>query len=264
MDELARMNAEEEKGGARSAIILVVIIILVAGYCVEFGLQTLACIKAHQWNSANPWLSATPQPLPVASTPEKGTQTKAFDYEFIVPWAGTPKITPSETGVEIRYETGQVIIFFDPDTQLDTIKTLKSPTSPEAQKFETVFANAPIESNFALYQAVYGASPSQISPFMKEADAIRMNVLLLWKLSFGLDLTAGGTPELYSFDWGKIRGFQFGDPFKDNLVAVRVFDDRDRQFRFIFLVTAGSSAKIAQDDINTIVQSLQSVPITER
>ena len=46
--------------------------------------------------------------------------------------------------------------------------------------------------------------------------------------------------------------------------AVRVFDNRDRQFRFIFLVTAGTSAKIAQDDINTIVQSLQPVPITER
>jgi hypothetical protein len=126
----------------------------------------------------------------------------------------------------------------------------------------TVFSDKPINSNYELYQAVYGASPTQLSPLMGTRDALRLNALLLWKLSFGFDLMADG--QFYSFDWGKVRGFQFGDPAKQRPVALRVFDDRDRQYRFILTVAAGTSGKIAQDDIDTIVQTVQPVPIAER
>ncbi len=50
MDELARMNQEEEdKGGARNAIILAILVIAVGAYCLAFGLQTLIWIEAKQW-----------------------------------------------------------------------------------------------------------------------------------------------------------------------------------------------------------------------
>jgi hypothetical protein len=91
---------------------------------------------------------------------------------------------------------------------------------------------------------------------------LRMNALLLWKLSFGFDLPADG--QFYSFDWGKVRGFQFGDSAKQRPVAVRVFDDRDRQYRFILTTAAGSTGKITQDDIDTIIQTVKPVPIEER
>jgi len=87
---------------------------------------------------------------------------------------------------------------------------------------------------------------------------------VFWKLSFGPDLYSRTTPEFYSFDWGKNRGFQFGDPAKGHPVAVRVFDDSDHQFRFIFTVADGTNGKITQEDINTATQSLRPVPIIER
>jgi hypothetical protein len=99
---------------------------------------------------------------------------------------------------------------------------------------------------------------------MKVEEARRDNVLLLWKLSFGPDLQSAAGPEFYSFDWGKNRGFQFGDPAKGQPVALRVFDDSNRQFRFIFTVAFGSGAKITQSDINMAVRSLQPVPIIDR
>ena len=47
MDELARMNEEEDdKGGARNAIILAIVVILVGAYCLMFGLQTLVWIRS--------------------------------------------------------------------------------------------------------------------------------------------------------------------------------------------------------------------------
>src|SRR5580658_7054843 len=64
MDELARMNEEEEvKGGARNAIILAILVIAVGAYCLAFGLQTLIWIEARQWVSADSWVGNTPQPL---------------------------------------------------------------------------------------------------------------------------------------------------------------------------------------------------------
>ncbi|MGA9182666.1 MAG: hypothetical protein WB117_17015 [Candidatus Acidiferrales bacterium] len=256
------MAEDSEKDGALSAIILLVLVILVAGFSVKFGLQTLTWIEAKSWASENPWLATVPLPLPAAPAAQKAPQVKAYDYEFNSPWPGNPKPVGSLTCTQFRYDTGQVIVFFDPESQVDTMLAIKSASPTEYQKFANVFADQPIDTNFQLYQAVYGAAPAQLSPLMDTRSALRVNALLLWKLSFGFDLAADG--QLYSFDWGKIRGFQFGDPAKQRPIALRVFDDRDHQFRFILTVAAGTSAKITQDDVDAIIQSIQPVPFIDR
>ena len=83
------------------------------------------------------------------------------------------------------------------------------------------------DTNYALYKLIYGVSPAQTSPFMQAQDAMRKNVLLLWKLSFGFDLPGG----IHSFEFGPNHGFEFGDPSGGHPVAVRSFDDFDKQFR---------------------------------
>lgn len=256
------MSEDSEKAGARSAIILLVVVFLVAGFSVKFGLQTLTWIEAKLWTSENPWLATVPQPLQAPTAPAKGSVLKAFDYEFDSPWPGNPKPVGSLTATQFRYDSGQVIVFFDPASSVDTLGAMKTSSPVDYQKFVTVFAGHPINSNYELYQAVYSASPAQLSPLMDTREALRMNALLLWKLSFGFDLPADG--QFYSFDWGKARGFQFGDPAKQRPIAVRVFDDRDRQYRFILTTAAGSTGKITQDDIDTIVQTVKPVPIEER
>jgi hypothetical protein len=254
---------EVEKSGALSAIILAALVVLVSAFCVAYGLQTLVWMEARQWASVNPWLRDVPQQLP-SSTPStnssaKGTQVRAYDYEFVSSW-GTAKITPYLAHVEFRFPAGQVAILFDPETSVDTMRNLKSTNPLEYQKFTNVFLDHPIEFNYQLYQMVYGVSPAQLSPIMSSRDAMRMNVLLLWKLSFGFDTTPG----IYSLEFGRTHGVQFGEPGKGRPVAVRVFDDRDRQFRLIFLVAAGSNALLTQEDINTAVASLKPVPIIDR
>jgi len=268
-----RKGGDTEKSGTLSAMILMVVVVLIGAYSVAYGLQTLVWIEARRWASLNPWLSDVPMPLPgkVATAPlppepagklahPQTTQLRAYDYEFSVPWTGKPLATALHIGTEFRFTSGQVVVFFDPETQLDTLRALKSSAPAEYQKFRSVFREQSIESNYALYQAIYAASPAQASPFLSGDAAQRINVLLLWKLSFGFDQQPG----IYSFDFGRNRGFQFGNPGNARPVAVRVFDDQDRQFRFFFTVAAGSHARITQDAINTAVQSLQMIPIMER
>jgi len=256
------MAEDPDKKGARFAIILSLVVILVAAYCVMYGLQTLVWIEGKQWASVNPWLNEAPKPLAITATlpvTAKSVEAKAFDYEFVSPW-GAAKVTPSPAHAEFRFGPGQVVAFIDPETSVDTMRTMKSSNPLEYQRFTNVFADHPIEFNSQLYEVVYGASPAQLSPLMSSRDAMRMNVLLLWKLSFGFDTQPG----IYSFNFGKNHGFQFGDAASGRPVAVRVFDDRDRQFRLIFTVAAGTQGELKQEEINTVVSTLKPVPIIER
>ena len=116
----------------------------------------------------------------------------------------------SLTATQFRYDSGQVILFFDPASSVDTVGAMKTSNPVDYQKFVTVFADHPINSNYELYQAVYSASPAQLSPLMDTREALRMNALLLWKLSFGFDLPADG--QFYSFDREKFAGFSLVIP----------------------------------------------------
>ena len=263
------MIEDQDKSSARPAIILLILVFLVAGFTVKYGLQTLTWIEGKLWASDSPWLSNVPQPLsqPLAPLPPlpgaaKPALVKAYNYEFTSPWPGNPAVKGSLTYTQFLYDSGPVIVFFDPDSQVDTMHSLKTSNPTEYQRFADVFADKPLNTNFEMYQALYNAAPSQQSPVMNPRDAMRINVLLLWKLSFGLDLPCDG--QFYSFNWSNAKGFQFGDPGKNVPVAVRAFDDRDHQFRFIFTTAGGAAGKISQNDVNTVLQSLQVVPFTDR
>jgi hypothetical protein len=287
IDEAERKSEPEqdeadEQGGARSAIILVAIIIIVAIFSTSYGLQTLQWIAAHQWARQNAWLYETPKPVlssgsaaePNAgiaavappTTADKsskseaqsqGTELSEYGYQMNVPWTSKMKENPSAGGAEFRFATGQVVIFGDPEAQLDTVHILRDTPGEQYLPYAPLFANGAIETNYDLYKAAYNASPSQVTPFSNYATAQRDRVLLLMKLSFGFDLAK----PIYSFDLGKNKGFQFGDP-ASGPVALHVFDSHDKHLRFIFTVASGSGGQITQGDINQAIQSTQSVEST--
>ena len=259
------MSEQDEKGSAWSAIILLVCVLVVAGFSVKYGLQTLTWYEANRWASASPWLREVPKPLPTIAARVAGakpSRIKTLEYQFNAPWV-VSKETPGALYLEVRFVPGQVVIFFDPDVQLDTLGIIRKSKPGEYEKFQNIFVNNPINSNFALYSAVYGASPAQLSPLGPMRDAIRLNTLLRWKLEFGFDFepTDGATISL--LERGRNRAFQFGDPAKGP-VAERVFDEHDRQFRFILTTFAGSNAKITQGDVDLVVESLKPIPPMER
>lgn len=279
--KLEEETSDDEDRSSRSAIILVVIIILVAIYSTTYGLQTLQWFAGHRWASQNPWLYDTPAqiassnaatnaapevaPTPVSvaakakrnsrsGEPPKTTDLSEYGYQMTVPWTSKMKESPSAGGAEFRFATGQVVVFGDPDAQLDTLHILRDTPGEQYLSYAPIFANGAIQTNYDLYKAVYSATPSQVTPFTNYAAAQRSRVLLLTKLSFGFDLAK----TIYSFDFGTSKGFQFGDPAKGP-VAIRAFDPHDKQLRFIFTVASGSGGQISQADINQAMQSLEPV-----
>ena len=271
---LARMKKSSETSGPESAIVLAFVGIVVAILAVLFGLQTLVWINAKHWASVDPWMADVPKPLTQAEElaaepppaldksgkPAKPPQVRAYDYEFTAPWPGTYKTTPGVSFVQFQFDSGQVIAFLDPGAEIDVVRQMKSGETVLYNQFQNVFGDQAPNTNYDLYRLVYSASPKDISPFMHSQDAFRANVLLIWKLSFGFDMQPG----IHSIEAGKNRGFEFGDAASGHPVALRFFDEMDKQFRLIFTVAAGSSGTFTQENINTVVQSFRSIPILER
>ena len=265
-----------ESSAARTAILLAAGVLVVAAFTVAFGLQTLVWLNAKHWASVNPWLREVPKPLAAPEAPPsalpapatsaasskqaKPNQVKVYDYEFTAPWPGNVKITPKLLYSEIRFDSGPLVLFFDPEAQLNTVEELKTKNGAEYQQLLSMFGDEPIDNDYLLYKATYEASPDRISPFMNRDDALRINGVLLYKLSFGYDLPG----DIHSFEFGSNRGFQFGDPVYEQPIAVRVFDTQGKQLRMIFTVAAGSDALITQDNIDSALQSLQLIPLLER
>jgi hypothetical protein len=263
---------DPEQSNARSAIILVVVIVIIAIYSSAYGMQTLQWFAAHQWASINPWLRDVPKALPpppaLPPTPPpptpghkaiavaaSGTELTAYNYEFNVPWTGKFKETPSAGGAQFKFDSGQIVVFGDPEAQLDTLEILRTSTTGEYAPFQALVNEAGISTNYALYQAVYSASPANARPLMAYAAAQRERVLLLTKLSFGFDVEG----DIHSFEFGDNKGFEFGNPALGP-VAVRVFNARDHQFRFLFTEFTGTDALITQNDIDQAIQTLQVEP----
>ncbi len=261
-EETLLVDDTEAKTSVWPAIALALFAIVVAVFTLKFGLQTLTWLEARNLASSNPWIANVPRAIEKTPPPAKPEFVKLFDFEFNSPWPGKSKVERALTFAVVRYDSGQAVAFFDPQSSLDTVGALKASNPVDYQKFAGIFAGHPVDSNFALYQAVYSVSPAQISPLMSVGDAQRMNTLMMWKLAFGPDLSGDGP--FYSMDFGGVRAFQFGDPAAGRPVAVRAFDERDHQFRFIFGATAGSSAKITQEEINSAVQSVQPIPFADR
>ncbi|MGH9736281.1 MAG: hypothetical protein ACRD8A_17040 [Candidatus Acidiferrales bacterium] len=246
-----------ETSSALPTILLMLAAIVVAAYCIVFGLQTLVWFEANHWASANPWIKEVPKPLSSAPIADGNTQLQAFGFQFKVPWPGKPKSDEGPGYTEFHFDSGPIVLFFDPQGQADMQSKLNSENPTEYQRFASAFGGQTFDTNYSIYKMVYNASPASVSPWSSTAEATRMNQLLLWKIAFGPD----AEPGLHSIQFGSNEGFEFGDASRGQPVALRMFDGRDRQFRIVFMNSPGAKTRFAQADIDSAAQSLEPVPI---
>lgn len=240
---------------ARAAVTLAVIAVLAGGYSVFMGLQTLILVESHWWQRTHPELSEVPRPLvSTDAAAGKGTEVEAFGFKFEAPWSDLDKIDPGAGFAIISFRSGLRIVFFDPSGAADVAHGMKAEADTQRlQRTYAVFGDSPFENNYDFYQAVFSASPAQISIVAPRQAALRTSVLLLWKISLVYDAETG----FYSFQSGKLRAFQRGDPERARYVIVDTFDMHDRQFGLVFTARPDSSARVTQGDINRVVATLR-------
>ncbi|MFI5125642.1 MAG: hypothetical protein WBE21_16305 [Candidatus Acidiferrales bacterium] len=244
----------EKKESARATVILALVALAVGCYVLLFGLQTLIYFEARHWAASSPFLRDVPEPLPsTVASPIQEKGLSFYGFQFGAPWKGIDKQNSQNDRSEIDFKSGAVLLFFNPEGEKNIVDSIRTGNPQTYQQYRTIFGADFFPSNYALYDAVYGASPAGLSPLMSRDKAVRIDTLLQWKLGFG----AYGSKTIYAFQTGNIRGLQFGDPATDHAVVVRLFDSHEQQMRLLFTSKSAQPGVVSQADINCVVDSIQ-------
>jgi hypothetical protein len=55
----------------------------------------------------------------------------------------------------VKAKTGEVVIFFNPDEEIDILAAMKAGNTALSRGYNTIFADHLFDSNYSLYAAVY-------------------------------------------------------------------------------------------------------------
>lgn len=246
------MAMAHKEDSPRTTIILALVTLAVGLYAIAYGLQTTFYFQAHSWAMRTPFLRETLQPLPsTAASPVQTKNISFYGMNFSAPWKGIASQKSQDAQSSVTFTSGPIIVVFDPQTEADPLETIRDGDPNLYSRYQQVFGHDLFPSTYDLYAAVYGASPALLSPVMPRDKMDRVAALLQWKLNFGSD---GGTA-IYSVDAAGMRGIQLGDPSRDHIVTVRLFDSRNHQYRMLFTSTKGPGT-YPQADINCVLDSL--------
>ena len=246
------MAMAQKEDSSRTTIILAVITLIIGIYAIVYGLQTTFYLQAHTWAARNPFLRETLQQLPsTAASPVQTKNLSFYGVNFSAPWKGIASQKSQDAQSMVGFTAGPIIVFFDPQTQADPLETIRDGDPNIYTRYQQVFGHDLFPSTYDLYAAVYGASPALLSPVMPRGKMDRVAALLEWKLNFGSD----GASAIYSVSAAGMRGVQLGDPSRDHMVTVRLFDSHNHQYRMLFTSTKGPGT-FPQADINCVLDSI--------
>ncbi|MGB6481900.1 MAG: hypothetical protein WBE86_00280 [Candidatus Acidiferrales bacterium] len=245
----------EKKESARVTVILALAALAIGIYALAYGLQTMFYFQAKYWASQAPFLREVPQPLPSATaSPAQERNLSFYGMNFDAPWKGIAAQKKGDAHSEVDFDASSIVIFFNPAGEKDIISSIRDGDPDMYHRYQGAFGADLFPTNYDLYLAVYSASPASLSPFLSREEVVRIGTLLEWKLAFG----ASGASAIYKVQTNGLRGFQFGDPSRDPMVAVRLFDSGNAQFRLLFTSKSGPGT-FPQSDINCVLDSLQPV-----
>lgn len=247
---------DEKKESARATIILALVTLAIGVYALADGLQTTFFFQARHWANNAPFLRETPQPIPsTTASPVQEKGLSFYDVSFAAPWKGILAQTKGDAHSEVDFKTGPIIIFFNPAGEKDILSSIRDGDPKIYDRYEAVFGSELFPTNYDLYLAVYSASPALLSPFISREQVERIGTLLEWKLAFG----ANGASAIYKVEANGLRGLQFGDPSKNPMIVLRLFDSHNAQYRLLFTSRAGTGT-FPQSDINCVLDSLKPAP----
>lgn len=246
----------EKKESARATIILALVTLAIGVYALVYGVQTTFYFQARHWANDAPFLRDIPQPIPsTTASPVQQKGLSFYDVSFASPWKGILSQTKRDLHSEVDFKTGPVIIFFNPAGEKDILSGIRDGDPKIYDRYEAVFGSDLFPTNYDLYLAVYNVSPASLSPFISRDQVERIGTLLQWKLAFG----ASGASAIYKVHANGLRGLQFGDPSKDAMIVLRLFDAHNAQYRLLFTSRAGTGT-FPQSDINCVLDSLTPAP----
>ena len=207
-----------------------------------------------KWDARNkPELWIVPTPLTNLSVGQSTGGTFSYlGYEFESPW---PKVK-----LEKKYESIAIVYFSDGEfisisKGPDEIRAMQEGTTKHRRTINNLFGAGAMASNYALRSEILNLTPRDLRLFSSPRQMVANSVLLMLKPMSVMAAKSG----LYSFQAGRLRGFEEGTPGQTNPVKIDAFDERDGEIDLLIGTQVHSSGTVSQADINCVLFSLRPV-----
>lgn len=239
------------------------LIALLIGLGAELGPPLTISYIVRREAKELPWINVAPQPLKDYSVSDApGTTLSYFGYSFEVPWnapfnakAGTENSSTSGI-VGGGFTTGQGLVIIAPADQSGLFSQITHDKSLGMENVGMIFGGLTKLSAYDQYSALLNMTPSKVRAFGPRADAIRAQMLLMFK---GIALPSGLQTGAFSFKFPNKRGFQIGDPRKSRRIDLEVLDLAGHYVEIVCI--ARKDVQLTQPELNRILSSLQMVPV---
>jgi len=226
------------------------IVLFVAIWMLGKAMQRLSpWYETRSLSRDHPILGKLPSALPDKSmAPLSGFRVEIFGLAFQTPWSHIGTMT-------IRMMASNEAMIPFPDQHV--AMTLFRPSSDDFEKrmfAEAVHArdDATVISNYKLVAAEMLTTPDDVKWWKSYSQNEARTFLLEMK-----SLRIGDLNEIYSIDFGNLKGFQVGNPsLPPYQIRLDLFDVSDRHYQIRIASTDNHGPIISQAQINAIAASV--------
>ena len=181
------------------------------------------------------------------------TKLSCFDYEFELPWEDVSEKTMTQSLARILFKSGKGIAVFSPEISIDFAQTFRSREPKKAKLYYTFLGEKALRSDYDFYNTILRITPKDISLFKSPRHDIGATISLVLKSLFA----SNGNSGIYEFSNDNFRGFQFGAPSMSKIVALSVFNEKNKRLDFFLFDKKNENVDISQKEINFIISSIK-------
>jgi hypothetical protein len=229
-------------------------------YLWFFGVQTACALMVRYTYRKMPDVAKTPIPLSDSSISETRHRTAShFGYEFELPWDDVDEQKDKTVGtIHISYSRSGNTFWFSTFPPKEFVNGLMKTGKLDPQALRQLYGDEAFESDYAFHQKMLTLTPSEITPFVSQRQAIAGQMLLIIK-AISMPKASSG---IFSIRTPGFEGFQFENPQTRPLRITEELYSNEGGINVIFLQKVdGSAPTISQPEINRVIQSIRKVPI---
>lgn len=234
------------------------IVVVGAAYLWFFGAQTASALIVRYEFRKRPDVAKTPVPLTDLSISGVPHRTASyFGYEFELPSddVDEPKGKTFGTAHVSYFRSGNAF-WFSTSPPKGFVNEVSKTGNLSPQELKQLYGQDALESDYAFHKKMLELTPSEITPFISQRQAISGQMLLGIKAVTMPDAASG----IFSIRTGDFKGFQFENPqMRPSRITVELFSN-DGGIHVIFTQKAGAPA-ISQPEINRVIQSIHKTPL---
>jgi len=243
-------------------LIWLAIVVVVGGvYLWFFGVQTASALMVRYQFRKTPDVVKTPMPLldlSISSIPHR--TASYFGYEFELPWDDVDMAKDKTVGkIHVgAFHSGNAFWFstFPPK---NFVNEVSKTGNLNPQDLKQLYGEDALESDYAFHKKMLQLTPSYITPFISQKQAISGQILLMIK-AIAMPKASSG---IFSIQTQDFKGFQFENPqARPSTITVELFSN-EAGIAVMFMQKDGAPA-ISQPEINRVIQSIHKAAIVQK